>query len=708
MSFRKPEVTMTFTPKIHLTDILLFLIIVLNCGCNDTNNQGGKISKDVLVDPSDPFRATMVRGETHLIDPTEPTVITGSKGTRFVIPEGCFISASGKKVKDLVEVTIAEALSTEEQLLSGLNTGNSNAVMGSEGAVYISAKANGEALQINKEKPVLIQVLATLPKADVMAMKGVRKADGSMAWMSPVPAQVFLENIDPSLMHFLPDSFELAVQAGMPFRNHSVASPALADSLYYSFAASDQTETPSVIDGEKLNEPYYHPDKKIVDGKYTASSYYYERSNKDSLSDSSGTRYGSGIDPALIKMIRSPKYHQSFIFTSAFDERLRMIFKSCNNKILEVYLQHLTEPLYISDSIAATLTNDPVVKDAFMRFAALKLTNVKEAGRYASLLRKGYQDEWQKLKKELEEVKRKVSQAMAEERAEAGKLQEKYRELLLQRESFRMEKYNCEWTDTGWVNLFHRPPNVFEYPISVHVEDGATYDRLYVYTLLADLKSIGRLNSEDQQLYYFGDIRKKLMPIPEHERCFLIAVGYKGKKLYQGFSPIDQHHATDLKLVMNSSTEKDLRYLLHQFGNFSHENSILVDLNYMRKFSELKKSQDQRRSETLFTESLRRYVFPCASGGVLTEGRQLFRSNCAACHSEGTITLVGPGLSGATERYSRTWLYQWTREAMNMIASGDETAVAIYNRYKKVGHPGYRFTDSQINAIYSYIDSIRR
>ena len=72
--------------------------------------------------------------------------------------------------------------------------------------------------------------------------------------------------------------------------------------------------------------------------------------------------------------------------------------------------------------------------------------------------------------------------------------------------------------------------------------------------------------------------------------------------------------------------------------------------------------------------------FANAFEGDAKNGRKLFKQNCASCHKLDK-KLIGPALSGVTERYSEDWLLKWIRNNAELRASGDEDAIAIFEEY---------------------------
>ncbi len=88
---------------------------------------------------------------------------------------------------------------------------------------------------------------------------------------------------------------------------------------------------------------------------------------------------------------------------------------------------------------------------------------------------------------------------------------------------------------------------------------------------------------------------------------------------------------------------------------------------------------------------------------IIASGEKLYNANCTQCHAINEV-VIGPALKGIEERRERPWLLSWIRNSQKMIQSGDEYAVALYEKYKKVAMPAYPFTDAEIISILEYID----
>jgi mono/diheme cytochrome c family protein len=89
---------------------------------------------------------------------------------------------------------------------------------------------------------------------------------------------------------------------------------------------------------------------------------------------------------------------------------------------------------------------------------------------------------------------------------------------------------------------------------------------------------------------------------------------------------------------------------------------------------------------------------------VVAAGDALFKGNCAQCHAVNE-QVVGPALAGITKRRPMNWILPWVKNSSNVVASGDEYAVALFNKFNKQQMPSFDLSDKEITSIIAYIDS---
>lgn len=89
-------------------------------------------------------------------------------------------------------------------------------------------------------------------------------------------------------------------------------------------------------------------------------------------------------------------------------------------------------------------------------------------------------------------------------------------------------------------------------------------------------------------------------------------------------------------------------------------------------------------------------------GGDPVKGKELFNSNCAACHKlDGKST--GPALRGISEKYETSWIYKWVHNSSDLIKSGDAAAVKVFEANNKVPMTAFpALSEADIDDIIAY------
>jgi mono/diheme cytochrome c family protein len=98
---------------------------------------------------------------------------------------------------------------------------------------------------------------------------------------------------------------------------------------------------------------------------------------------------------------------------------------------------------------------------------------------------------------------------------------------------------------------------------------------------------------------------------------------------------------------------------------------------------------------------------PMLSSGeaaVVAAGDALFKGNCAQCHAVNE-QVVGPALAGITKRRPMNWILPWVKNSSKVVASGDEYAVTLFNKFSKQQMPSFDLSDKEITSIIAYIDA---
>ncbi|MBC7006776.1 SCO family protein [Photobacterium sp. BZF1] len=82
-----------------------------------------------------------------------------------------------------------------------------------------------------------------------------------------------------------------------------------------------------------------------------------------------------------------------------------------------------------------------------------------------------------------------------------------------------------------------------------------------------------------------------------------------------------------------------------------------------------------------------------------SHGKYLYRTRCATCHSySDSDEMLGPNLSGVTERRKEAWLRRWLKETDTMLEE-DPVAIAMLKQYNGVRMPNFQLSDTDIDSL---------
>jgi mono/diheme cytochrome c family protein len=89
-------------------------------------------------------------------------------------------------------------------------------------------------------------------------------------------------------------------------------------------------------------------------------------------------------------------------------------------------------------------------------------------------------------------------------------------------------------------------------------------------------------------------------------------------------------------------------------------------------------------------------------GGDPIKGKELFNSNCAACHKL-DAKATGPMLRGIAAKHDMPWLYKWIHNSSALIKSGDAAAIKVYEANNKVAMTAFpALSEADIDDIIAY------
>ena len=98
---------------------------------------------------------------------------------------------------------------------------------------------------------------------------------------------------------------------------------------------------------------------------------------------------------------------------------------------------------------------------------------------------------------------------------------------------------------------------------------------------------------------------------------------------------------------------------------------------------------------------------PAAGGADAVKGKELFNTNCAACHNLDKA-MTGPALRGVSARHKKEWLYSWIKNSSALIKSGDAAAVKLWEQYKPSVMTSFpQLSNTDIDNIIAYTDEVK-
>lgn len=685
--------------------IFITLLSVLLIQCNKSN-----ISNTVKLNPNDPFKNLIVQSQTFEIKANQDNVIEGKNGTIIVCPKGCFINSIGEIVEANVKIELAEALSLEDMLLSNLTTSSDGNPLETDGMIYFNATSNGEQLSINEENPIHIEIPTSNKKAGMRAYHGIRDEKGNMNWIEPKELDNFLVTLDINKLDFLPEGFQKEVENGMPYKSYESATQELTDSLYYQLSLTDGSFLTNDFVETNTNEPYETKSDENENKTSSTESFHNSSNNgKEKPIESLKTKSNCGIDPAIIKVIKSNKYQNTFFATREFEARLKVIFKTCNNAVLETYIKNLDKNLYEVDKLAADLLGENQYGKDFINFSEQRLTKVKEANKYALILKGFYEKQLAKVNSDLLNDKERLRKELKKKNEAAKEVVDEYKKLLFKREKYRMETYGFTWSKTGWINIDigieakSWGPKTTE---GIFIKNGNEFDRVYAYIIFSSLKSLYRLNTTDNIEFYAGNESLKQMLMPKSGKAILISIGYKEEVPSLAIQEFELSQDIKSNLTLEATNMDKVNEAIRKYDSFSSENDINKDLEFMLKLFKENQRQKELKKESEFLNRLWNIAFPCCKDNL--NGEKLFFRNCSSCHYPENNLLVGPGLANSTKNHSKIWLYKWTTNADALIKSGDNDAIKVFNKYNQSVQPKFDLSQQEVLAIYDYIDNFNR
>ena len=442
------------------------------------------------------------------------------------------------------------------------------------------------------------------------------------------------------------------------------------DSLYYSFARlfekreieSEEYPVGISYNEKELNikledlifddtiestDDYYI----VIDSRYgkDRSPHMYVPINQDTISTIySSCPIPSGINPAKIKAIWNKKFNKTTLATREFEQRIKVIHQTREDRILKIYIQNIDKPLWYSDSVAATRT-DGKFKNKFLTFYKQRKGGVKLNDRLADNLGAYFDKKQKEFTKKSADIfnkyqteKIKLRQEFANKKS--AKQQEEYkRKAEVFDEEYKMNlcdayrqlgKKGCR-NRTNPPRLTARistlgPKNVDYYvyqstknretlnytdpvtgkkavikyePMKVKILNTEKFDKVFVYLLPDSLSSFNRMKSTDNINFSLN--------LNELLNYKLVCLAYQGEKVF--FVEIPKVIPKNYEVTLTISSEEKVKNSLDATSkllNTNFQKDIESDMNFYNAGVDFGKKQKKFKRDKELTLRIGKFLFP--------------------------------------------------------------------------------------------------
>lgn len=148
-----------------------------------------------------------------------------------------------------------------------------------------------------------------------------------------------------------------------------------------------------------------------------------------------------------------------------------------------------------------------------------------------------------------------------------------------------------------------------------------------------------------------------------------------------------------------------------QNNYFSAIKTLLLIVVFFFWFSQTSFAQDESSDDTEQVESQDNGSSDEAKAddsssdiGDATKGKELFNTNCAACHKRYKRS-TGPALHGITDDIDRQWIYDWVHNSTALIDAGDSRAVQIFEEFNQTAMTHFpQLSEDDIDNILAYVE----
>lgn len=531
---------------------------------------------------------TNVPTQQFLLKMVNDTIVETTGGLTIFIPQDAFVDQAGNVVKHAnLEVKEVDKISDAIQnKVSNISTDGD--ALQSEKTFQIVAKTpQGEELQINPTAPITVEI--PTQEKDLSLYKGEQDENGNLVWKpTKQEKKKYLQAVELTDLDFLPDGFENGAKTYWVFSEEPTKER--IDSVYYTLICSEHIEE-WVVEHDEVFEVDFstYSDHRIL-----------------------VTPCDKRINPATIKTIKTKKFEGTLIATKEFEERLELIHQTCDNSILELYINNLDKNLWeIDEMVVQKLTDNPKLVKEFQAFANQKLTNVKDspsgkklARYYKKKLNKVEKDilkQQKKYAKELKEARKKFEKDLKKIDKAIAKTKQKYSKLLTKRRQYKEKKHNVTITQNGVYSLGRQ---LKTHIITVKVFNGYEYDRVHVYIINEEIQSLWAMTSHNKVNFDGAYGEDPVNIVRKGQSLLAIAVAYKGDQIAFVAQNFKDKKVINIDLTLLPTTEQAFDETIKSFDTYKKENKISKDLKFQQKMYE----QQEKRKALVEKEQNRNHL----------------------------------------------------------------------------------------------------
>jgi hypothetical protein len=667
----------------------------------ELNEQGEKLWSD-----ADKYLAPQM----FELNADQDTVVETADGIVIAIPANSFLNANGQPAKGKIQLEVKEALNAADIMKAGLNTKSGDKLLETGGMFYINARQGEASLKIDSKNPLYAEIPTNEVKPNMQLFEGKRLPNGTIDWVNPKPIVKDLIPVDILSLNFYPPNYLDSLKSW----GYNTKDKKFTDSLYYSFAASrgfylsdtineflgdgfnlfykncaachspgkDRISAPGLggvtkrVPGDDWLKKFIRNNQKLIATGDPYANKIYKENNKAPMTVfeyfseeeiskiikylklNDGTYPFSsehGINPAKIKAVWDEKFQNTLLATREFEERMPYIHRTCDEQVLDMYINNLDKNLSTIDSMVAQGDKNYRNSEAasfpgypeFLKFAARGDGKVKNGNICVRLLKAYYEQKskiyteaisktvnefWDKQDKKTQEATEKRNEQNQKEEKRISdnfekeldvNMTEAYRQIGKPKPKRNPDgTYGTYITTTGWKNLdafviestrdretlnYTDPQSgkkaIIKYePLTVAIRDYKNYDRVLVYLLPDELNSFMRIENKND---LFEEKLNELMIYK------LICIGYKGEESFY-FSQ-DNVKPGSLSIALIKTTNAEIQNNVNKLNKRSQSKAMNDELNYMAFEKQEKKRQAELVKITELTNKICPVIFPCSN-----------------------------------------------------------------------------------------------